>query len=83
MTNTLSKKEFVGKDDQYGYGMLNVTAAVMEAVERGSTIPDEIPTSLTPTNTSTNGSSGFTALISFISISACTIVTMVLMRKRK
>jgi subtilisin family serine protease len=72
-----------GKDDQYGYGMLNVTAAVMEAVERGSVIPDEIPTSLTPTNTSTNGSLGFTALIVFISISAYTIVTMVLIRKRK
>lgn len=73
-----------GKDDLYGYGMLNVTAAVMEAVDRGSTIPDIMPTPTpTPTNTSTNGFPGFTALISFISISTSTLVAMVLIRKRK
>jgi len=73
-----------GKDDYYGYGMLNVTAAVMEAVERGSVIQPETPTPTpTPTNTSTNGFPGFTALISIVSVSTCSVVIIVITRKRK
>jgi len=74
----------VGKDDHYGYGMLNVTAAVMEAVDRGSTIPDITPTPTpTPTNTSTNGFPGFTSLITILGVSTVAITIIVISRKRK
>ena len=63
--------------------MLNVTAAVMEAVDRGSVIPDEIPTSITPTNTSSDSTPGFTILISILGTSTLTGVLMVITRKRK
>jgi len=72
-----------GKDDYYGYGMLNVTAAVMEAVDRGSVIPEEIPTSVTPTNTSTTSTSGFTLAVSILGTSTITVVLIVITRKRK
>ncbi len=72
-----------GKDDYYGYGMLNVTAAVMEAVERGSIIPKEIPTSTPPTNTSTNGTPGFTVVISILGTSVVATILIAITRKRK
>ncbi|MBK5112065.1 MAG: S8 family serine peptidase [Candidatus Heimdallarchaeota archaeon] len=72
----------VGKDDHFGYGMLNVTAAVMEAVDRGSIIQEPEPTP-TPTNTSTSGTPGFTFLISILGINTFTISIIVITRKRK
>jgi thermitase len=72
----------VGKDDHFGYGMLNVTAAVMEAVDRGSVIQEPEPTP-TPTNTSTSGTPGFTFLISILGTSTLTISIIVISRKRK
>jgi subtilisin family serine protease len=71
-----------GKDDLYGYGMLNVTAAVMEAVNRGSIIQEPEPTP-TPTNTSTNGTPGFTSLVAVLGVSTFTVAIMVISRKRK
>jgi hypothetical protein len=65
----------LGKDDYFGYGLLNVTAAVMEAIERGSTIiePTTLPTSPTP---------GFKLIISTVSICGITAIISYLRKNR-
>ncbi|NHJ49441.1 MAG: S8 family serine peptidase [Asgard group archaeon] len=71
-----------GKDDYFGYGMLNVEGAVIEAIERGSYNPvTETPTpTLTPTPTET--SPGFGIILSSIGMSI-TIAIITIRKKTK